>query len=525
MKNIHLSISILMSITLAFGQNQNISGGNVFDGEPYISINPNNPHHIVVAWMGFVPFNRIAIKTKVTFDAGTSWSNATNIPHAHPLYGSADPSLEFDNSGNVFLAYVDYNAGIDSGAVYVAKSTDGGITWTSPVEVINAHSDEGKYPVDRPWIAVDRSGGTFDGNIYVTTMPPNIFGPLLPPYNPYFIRSTDGGATFQPWKYLDTIGWLAGSLIFQPMPTPAVSANGTFHAVYPSWFRPQNIFPQYFIASSGNEGLNFSYNVVFTAQNAFTDTLAKKGYLLITNPANANHLAFLHLGVDYGDADVFLRESFDGGVNWTSPVRVNDDPIGNNRMQDLVWADFDNDGDLVVSWRDRRNGTDDSYATASEIWGAVRWKDSTGFSANFRISDTIVAYDTILAESGNDFMCIKFVDDTLSAVWGDTRTGKLNIWFQRMTLNGTIVSIRQLSSENMPDVETYPNPAVSEVTIKGKNLRKLEVFDETGREASITIDKTDRNNWKIDASYLARGIYFFQITTKEGMVTKKIVKK
>ena len=52
-------------------------------------------------------------------------------------------------------------------------------------------------------------------------------------------------------------------------------------------------------------------------------------------------------------------------------------------MQDLVWADFDEDGDLVISWRDRRNGDEGTYETASEIWAAFRDKDELVFSPNF----------------------------------------------------------------------------------------------------------------------------------------------
>ena len=51
----------------------------------------------------------------------------------------------------------------------------------------------------------------------------------------------------------------------------------------------------------------------------------------------------------HGDIDVFMSESFDEGAIWTSGIRINDDPIANNRMQDLLWADFDVNGNLVVS--------------------------------------------------------------------------------------------------------------------------------------------------------------------------------
>ncbi len=524
MKKILLVISILLFVTISFGQNQNISNGIVFDGEPYLSVNPYNPQHMVVAWMGWVLFNKIAIKTRVTFDGGSNWSDEVHLSHTVSSYTSADPSIEFDHNGDVFLSYIDFtgfNTFPLDGAVYVCKSGDGGLNWGAPVEVISFDSDPGKLPIDRPWISIDRSGGNNQGNIYITTM--NAKGATIG-YNPYFISSTDGGNTFNQWRYLDTTNWIAGYFIPQPMPTPCLSSNGTFYAIYPSLAFLQNPLAQFIIATSHDAGNSFTYNSVFESETGVMDSLAKKGYLLRSDPADTSHLAFFYLDTIYGDIDVFMRESFDVGVTWSDATRINDDPVSNNRMQDLVWADFDNDGDLVVSWRDRRNAPDPTYTTDSEIWGAVRMKDSTNFSDNFRLSNTIVVYDSILAQSGNDFMCVKFVDDTINAVWGDTRTGKLNIWFQRTTTDGALVSISQIASENIPLVSIFPNPTVSDVTIEGKNIKEVTVFNQAGIFLSTNENLLNSNNLKIDLSALPDGVYLFQIITKDGVVTRKVVK-
>jgi len=524
MKRIYLLLILLLPLFL-IGQNQNISGGIVYEGEPFLTTNPTNSQHIVVAWMGYLPLNGVVIKTKVSFDGGQSWSTMSSLPHAKPSYGSADPSMEFDNNGDLFLSYVDFDAAIDSGEVYVSKSVDGGLNWQTPVEVIHAHADPGRYAVDRPWISVDRSGGANDGNIYVTTMSPSVFGPLIPPFDPYFVSSTNGGTSFNSWQYLDTLGWLSGDDIQQPMPTHCVAADGTFYAVYPSYLQSQSLWPRYILASSTDAGNDFTHQLLFNSITVPTDPLAKSGYLLRANPADANHIAFFYLDVTHGDIDVFMRESLNGGSSWTGGIRINDDAIANNRMQDLVWADFDEDGDLVVSWRDRRGGADSTYAANSEIWGAVRWKDSTNFSANFRISDTTVAYDAVLAQSGNDFMCVNLVDDTLAAVWGDVRaSGKLNVWFQRLDPNGAILSTIQISSEVIPQVSLYPNPSSDLVSIEAKNLIAIKVLSQNGQEvinlgADANVEKTI-----VDISTLSDGIYFFQVTTEEGIVSKKLVK-
>ena len=524
-RTILLIILVVICKTSLFAQNINVSSGTVFDGEPYLAINPSNAQHIVVAWMGYLPYNYIVIKTKVSFDGGQTWSNTNYIPHTNPVFGACDPSLAFDNLGNVFLCYVDYNVNIDSGAVYVIKSIDGGLHWGVSVEVINAQSDLGKYPIDRPWISIDRSGGSYNGNIYITTMPPNIFGPLSPPYHPYFICSVDGGNSFEQWKYLDTTGWLAGNIIPQPTPFSTVSSNGVFYSVFPSWVLSQNLNPQFILASSVNGGISFTYNKIidYPFNIVVNDTLSKKGFPLIANPSNPNHLVFFNLFKIHGDADVFMWESFDGGNTWTDSIRINDDPISNNRMQDLIWADFDLDGDLIVSWRDRRNASDSTYTTSSEIWGALRHKDSLTFYPNFRISDSIVAYDSILSYAGNDFMCIELRNDTLNAVWGDPRNGKLNIWFQRMSFSGIILSTQQLACEVIPSILIYPNPINNTVSIEGDKIRQLIIYDMSGKEIIHNNYKKAENKITLDLGYLLKGVYLINILSEQGFQTGKII--
>ena len=517
---------LLIYSSVLFSQNQNISNGFVFDGEPYIAINPNNSQHLVVAWMGYKFNNIIVINTRVSFDAGATWSTKNSIPHTVSGYQSADPSMAFDNNGNLFLCFIDYTPNPASGAVYVSKSTDGGLNWGVPVEVINVNSDPGKQPVDRPWMVIDNSGGIHDGNIYITTMNPNVFGPVSPPYNPYFIKSTNGGASFQPWRYLDTTNWLAGNAIPQPMPTPTVSSNGAFHAIYPSYVNSQNFLPQFIIASSNSAGNSFTYNSVFQSANTNNDTLPKKGYLLISNPADNNHLAFIHPNFDNGDIDVYLTESMDAGATWSSPYRVNDDPIANNRMQDLIWADFDNDGDLIIAWRDRRNSNDSTYKTRSEIYAAYRKKDSTNFSANFPLSDSSISYNSILENNGNDFMCIKLINDTAYAVWGDTRNNYLNIWFQQIDLVNGNVSTKDLANDIKP-ISFYPNPTESTLNfnlgLNDLNEAFIYILNANGSIILETSIKTSKNS--INLSHLSAGIYFIKFSNKEGAWTKKFIKQ
>ncbi|MBL4656957.1 MAG: T9SS type A sorting domain-containing protein [Flavobacteriales bacterium] len=309
------------------------------------------------------------------------------------------------------------------------------------------------------------------------------------------------------------------------MPSPVVTAGGTIHVAYPSYVATQNIFAQFILATSTDAGNTFTYQSIIASTNTFTDSLAKKAYLLRSDPIDDNHLIFLYIAADHGDGDVFMLETFNGGGSWSNGIRVNDDPIGNDRMQDMVWADFDSDGDLIVTWRDRRNGSNSTYMTDTEMWGAIRWKDSTNFSANFMLSDQSVAHDTILEESGNDFMCVKLVNDTLNAVWGDTRSGKLNIWFERIGPTGMVTSRQNLSLELKNGVEVYPNPGSSRFIVEGSNMQKIVVYNQQGKLVASYEYLRDPGQCSIDLSGAANGTYLLHITTTNGLVCKTVVKQ
>ncbi len=524
MKHIFFILFAVLVSLVPLAQNQNISEGVIFDGEPYLAINPQDANHLVIAWMGFVnPQERIQIKYRVSFNGGASWNQTAALPHVTAGYTAADPSIAFTDDGTLFITTIDFT-GLDSnpvaGGIYLYKSGDGGISFNPPVEVLNIDVNPAKLVIDRPWIAIDNT--TSPKSIYITSMTAE---GATAPYHPYVSISSDGGVSFQVQE-LDAPGWLAGSDIERPMPTPNVSSAGKFHAVYPSFVTAQNPFPQYVHVSSIDGGATFQYNQVFESLDpAPTTSLPKTGYLCRVDPSNAQHIIFVYLSNSTGDLDVTLRESFDGGVLWGDSQRINDDPVSNDSMQDLLWADFDTDGDLVISWRDRRNATGSGYETASEIWAAFRPNGASQFQANFQITDQSVAYENVLALSGNDFMSIQLENDKIHTVWGDVRTNVLNIWYQRLQTDGTNLGIENIASEERPEVIVFPNPSVAALTLKGTNMTGYVLYDSSGK-ALLTKNYNDTSHTlEIDMTVFPAGVYFVEIKSLNNSSTKKIIKK
>lgn len=506
---------LILLTTTVFGQNINISNESNFNGEPYLAINPTNPQNIMIAWM-HIAFSARPIRTRSSFDGGLTWGAPVDLPVVHT--NTADPTMAFDNSGNLYLCFIDHlgtSSTTNNGAIYSYKSTDGGLTWGNQAMAIDINADGMHQPIDRPWLVCDRSGGPNDGTLYLTTKTVS-GGPA--PYHPYFLQSTDGALTWSPWKYVDTLGWLSN--IPPTFAAPAVSANGNFSAVYPSYVASQNPLPRYLMAIYDNANDAFTYKASITNIPSASNDSAKRGWQFIADPSDGDHFAFFYIAGPNGDLDIYMTETYDNGDTWASSIRINDDPVSNGILQDMVWASFDEDADLVVCWRDRRNGGGPGYNRASEIYGAVRWKDSLAFSPSFIISDTLTPYNNILSQAGNDFLCQQMHNDTLYITWGDTRTGFLNIWFDKIALgSGLSTGVINLANSELPILKIYPNPANERVTIdvKGQLIETIQIFNGLGQR----IKTITQNNFTV--SDLPSGTYFIVTETRESRYTNKLV--
>lgn len=100
---------------------------------------------------------------------GTTWGStatiATGLSDPMNPYGS-DRISGFiamdvdDTNGNVYVAYVSRNLPPDFSDVYFIRSTNGGVTWTSPVALnSNPGSDRSQFFV---WLSVDQGNGRVD---------------------------------------------------------------------------------------------------------------------------------------------------------------------------------------------------------------------------------------------------------------------------------------------------------------------------------------------------------------------------
>jgi hypothetical protein len=508
--------------------NINISNEALFDGEPFLAVNPTNPQNMVIAWMGVTVAGgvKISIKTETSFDGGTSWGNLLVHPHMGPTLHSADVSMAFRNDGALFISYIDYDQSIDSGGDYIQQSADGGVTWSTPVLMFNANEQISKEPIDRAWLAIDNSNTVNAGTLYLTTKP----APWIsPPNRPYLKVSSDSGHTWSAFRNVDSTGYLVGNIIQAPMGALTTTADGALCIAYPTYLPAQNVFPQMVFAKSYNKGVGFSYTDLLTFNMNLIgsmDTSYKLGHRLSANSLNANQLVFADVINEYGDPDIFASTSNDGGATWSNLIRVNDDSIGNHVAQDMVWAHYGNNGDLLVTWRDRRNALPDTgFYVATDFYAAVSHDNGATFQKNIRLSNVSAAYDTVLLLKGNDFMSCSLYNDTIEAVWGDTRNGYLNIYFSKTSdSTGISTGVVKVASEKIYNLLLYPNPAQNEINLifNDENaLHNIEVLNEAGQVVMKKEGLT--SNSKLDCSQLQSGVYFVRVLNEEDFGLSRFV--
>lgn len=512
MKSLLLSLFAIISFGISAQSNIAVTSTSFFEGEPTLAVHPDNSQHLVAAWMGVDFVLGGVIKTSVSTNGGLTWTTPQSQNHVVSGNASADPSLQFNSAGEVFLCYIDYdNTNFTNGQIIIRKSTNGGLNWGTPTEAINVTDCPDQYCIDRPWMEIDRSGGPNNGTIYVTSMNPDQPTMVVAPYHPYIAVSTDNGATFNNPRYLDTLNYYSGSTIQQPMPSPAIGADGTFYAGYPSYETSQSPFAHLYLAYSTNQGTTIDHRNLYTILiPGASDPFAKLAGKLFTDPSQSNHMAMLAFSTLNGDIDLFYLETFDA-VTWTSPTRVNQDPISNGKMQDMVWGEFNENGDMAICWRDRRNASADGYQTETEIYGVVKFKDSANFESDFVISSQQVAHATVLEGKGNDFMGVRFRGDTLYTIWGDVRTGTLNIYINRKDVRDGTASTITVSQEQ-PIIQVTPNPATDNIKIQSfDSASNYQILNSQGQNVMIVNEET------VDISQLAKGNYFlvYQIAKKQ----------
>jgi hypothetical protein len=399
------------------GDTDSNDGGAFRQGnEPTVAIDPTNPDLVFAGWNDYCDSDLGGGWMGLAFspDRGETWT-PSKIPgypsdtsaegQASPLHGrhaeAGDPLLAFDNDGNLFAGGIAFNrVNPQNGDVWVASYANHPHPSGYPKDYLRTVVVGQGTPAlnglfsDKPSLEVDRTGGRFDGNVYVCW---SRFAGADGRTKIYFSRSTDSGQTFSNGVALSEGKDIQGCDI-------AIEHDGDVYVTWGTRDTPAAIDSQGLgFARSANGGLTFTpagqvadftryfpsdgprdcgdgasacpSGLVFFRVPLEPRATADQSGLLpgvyatfnAVDPATVvpSTTSYSSAGANsglVGRSVVYVVRSLDNGMTWSAPVPV--DPAGGRGHQ--YFSDIDAlGGKLVAVWQDNR--TDDAYSVQLPI--------------------------------------------------------------------------------------------------------------------------------------------------------------
>ena len=390
--------------------------------EPTLAVNPTNPQMIIAAAKDWRSGHK-EVWHYHSSDGGATWADV-HLPGLPPdLPNQSDPVVVYNADGVAYTCVIGYNQDdFSKGGLFVARSTDNGATWSTPVQVAN---NSAKVFNDKEWLTVDRSPAATRGTLYVTwtrftTLTANSErGDIVE------VRSTDSGATWsdqvQVSRQRDQDN-VQGSF-------PAVGPAGDLNVLY----YDETITQGLWVARSADGGQSFAAPVKVAAVHRPPSPLPTSKFRMFVLPVLTINPKDDALTVTWNDyvtnSDILLATSHDNGRTWGAPVRVNQDT--GTADQFFPTAIYGPDGLLHVAWLDRR---DDPHNLTFSCYYSQSSDEGATFTPNVRIgsaqSDPSIGFDGTLI---GDYIQADAMAGRAWVSWVDTRDGDQNIYSTSIT--------------------------------------------------------------------------------------------
>jgi hypothetical protein len=375
--------------------------------EVSIAINPANRDNVVAVsyQQGLSQGPKTSDFIYVSQDGGRTWSSAPAPNRDGRTQG--DDALTFDEAGTAFRTNIGF-VGIREPrptraltGIFASRSSDGGRTWDPSVAIVD-HLNSVIPFEDKPWLAATRTASG-ESHVYVAWTRFDEYGSKAPDCRSHimFSRSTDGGRSFAvPIRVSDVPGDCLDSDNTDEGAVPSVGIGGE---VYLAWAGPSGLV----FDVSRDAGVTFGIDSkVSDLPGGWDFDVAGVDRANGMPVTGVDRSAGQFRGSVYinwidarnGDPDVFVGASRDGGRSWTTPVRVNDDPLRNGAVQFMTWMAVDPvDGSVNVIFMDRREqtGTRTSLTLARSTDGGRTFRNYPVDTPPFNTSAAIAFGDYI----------------------------------------------------------------------------------------------------------------------------------
>ncbi len=481
--------------------------------EPSIAVDPLNPDRLAIGWRQFdtilSDFRQAGYGYST--DGGQSWIFPGVLD---PGVFRSDPVLGVDSKGHFFY----YSLTIDADYFCTLyKDSVGGDSWDGGVYA---------YGGDKAWMAIDRTVGEGQDQIYFAW---DYAGCCA---DDWFTRSTDGGQTFnapvpvpeEPIWGVTTVGpdgavYVAGRRSFTNQAFVVAKASALQDSTAPLVFDFSTEVDlggthQFAIGFGPNPG-GLQGQVWIAADHSSGPTAGYLYVLCSVDPPGDDPL------------DVHFIRSTDGGLTWTAPLRLNDDP-GTSAWQWFGTMSVSPDGRIDVVWLDTRD--DPEFLSALfytySVDGGTTWSVNEKLTASF---DPHLGWPN--QNKLGDYFDMVSENDGAHLAWAGTFNGEQDVYYGWIDSRVTGIAGGDPSLPNQVSLaQNYPNPfnGTSRIEYQLPNGARtsLKVYDMLGREVATLVD-----GWKDagvhaaiwEAGEIAGGVYFYQLDVGNYSLSRKLV--
>jgi hypothetical protein len=405
-----------------FGNNIDASHECGSQSETAIAINPKTPSNVLA---GSNEIQRLPMRGMASFDGGSTFTGV-DLPLPPPRtrngfdFGS-DPGVAFDSDGNAYYSYIivyfSTGGSINGTEMAVARSSDGGLTWTPTY--FNLQTGNAQFN-DKPMITVDTGTGAGHHHNRVYVAWDNATGSSSSEKNGNNVilsYSDDGGATFSdPVSVSGNFTGRTGGIGADPYVAP----NGTVHVAWQDY--AHLVIAD---ASSTDGGATWGPPHVISLVGGFEfDPAAQAVRGALVYPAcgaTSTKLFCSYMNDTPGGTKVYVATSTDSGSNWTSTQM----PAGGDQFNQWLAVD-PSDGSVNVSYYD--TGTKDNpstiYTLARSTDGGATYTKSAIANAP---TDESGGVGVNLGNQYGDYEFIAALNGIVRPVWTDRRQAVIDL--------------------------------------------------------------------------------------------------
>jgi hypothetical protein len=424
--------------------------------EPWIDVNPTNSNNIIGVYQQdrWADGGAHGLVAAVTHNGGSTWSHSWahfsrcsggNVSNGGDFERTSDPWVSFSPNGHAYQIAISFNQSDGINGVLVSKSTNGGDTWSEPVTL--ARDDSLVAPFffhDKESITADPGNANFVYAIWDRGRLPSGHADVTADFHSFafrgdamFARTTNGGAS-----------WEATRAIFAPRANEfsighqiVVLPNGTLVDIFDLGKGSGNQPAQAkkfveAVMRSTDKGVTWSDPIQIAPEEAVgvrdpdTGERVRTGAGLpdiAVDPGNGNLYAVWESSgfSDHDHNDIALSRSTDGGLNWSTPIKVNATPAGVAAFTPSVHVTPDHT--VAVTYYDFRSNTPNTTTLPTDYWiiystnGGTTWGGETHVAGPFDMKTAPVARGFFVGDyEGLSSFGNTFVPYVVTANSGDT---------------------------------------------------------------------------------------------------------